>query len=53
MTRRFHQVALDGPHLSRFEDAHIIDHDPCTTGIAIRMVKDAAAAGHPVGRAAA
>jgi hypothetical protein len=41
------QVPLDHPYLARFEDAHSVDHDHESTGIAIRLVNDALAGGHP------
>jgi hypothetical protein len=47
MTGRFHHLSLDDPYLDQFEAAHAIDHDPQSTMMAIGMVKDAVAAGHP------
>jgi hypothetical protein len=53
MTGRFHHVPLDDPYLDRFEEAHAIDRDPRSTTMAIGMVKDALAAGHPADGTAA
>ena len=47
MTGRFHHVSLDDPYLERFEEAHAIDHDPQSTTMAVGLVRDAVAAGHP------
>jgi hypothetical protein len=53
MTGRFHHVSFDNPYLDRFEEAHAIDHDPQSTTMAIGIVTDAVAAGHPGDGAAA
>lgn len=47
MTERFKHVPLDDPYLDRYEEVHAIDRDPQSTSMAIGMVKDAVAAGHP------
>jgi hypothetical protein len=53
MSRRFHHVPLDDPYLDRFGEAHAIDQDPPSTTMAIGIVKDAVAAGHPADGTAA
>jgi hypothetical protein len=53
MAGRLHHVPLDDPYLGRFEDAHAIDHDPQSTTMAVGMVRDAVAAGHPADGTAA
>jgi hypothetical protein len=53
MPGRFHHVPLDHPYLLRFEAAHQMDRNPETTLMAIGMVDDALAAGHPGDQAAA
>jgi hypothetical protein len=47
MTGRYHHVPLDDPYLERFEDAHAVDRDHRSTTMAVGMVRDAVAAGHP------
>lgn len=47
MTGLFRHVPLDDPYLGRFEEAHAIDRNPATTIMAISIVNDARAAGHP------
>jgi hypothetical protein len=53
MTGRIHHVPLDDPYLERFEEAHAIDRDTQSTTMAIGIVKDAVAAGHPADGSAA
>ena len=53
MSERFRHVPLDHPYLARFEAAHEIDRNPESTIIAIGIVDDALAAGHPENEAAA
>jgi hypothetical protein len=53
MTEQFHHVPLDHPYLGRFEGAHSIDGDPHTTNMAIGIVQDALAGGHPGDESAA
>jgi hypothetical protein len=53
MTERFRHVPLDHPYLERFEAAHEIDRNPETTVMAIGIVDDALAAGHPDDKSAA
>jgi hypothetical protein len=53
MSERFRHVPLDHPYLSQFEAAHEIDHNPESTIIAIGIVDDAVAAGHPENESAA
>lgn len=53
MTGRFHHVPLDHPYLERLEAVHQIDRDPETTIMAIGIVDDAVAAGHPDDKSAA
>jgi hypothetical protein len=53
MSERFHHVPLDHPYLARFEAAHEIDRNPESTIIAIGIVDDALAAGHPENESAA
>ena len=53
MTERFHHVPLDHPYLPRFEAAHEMDRDGETTMIAVGIVDDALAAGHPDDKSAA
>jgi hypothetical protein len=47
MPERFRHVPLDHPYLAQFEAAHEMDRDPGSTIIAIGLVDDALAAGHP------
>ena len=47
MPGKFHYVSLDNPYLQRFEEAHAIDSDPQSTTMAISIVQDAVANGHP------
>jgi hypothetical protein len=47
MPGQFHHVSLDDPYLVRYEEAHAIDSDPQSTTMAIGIVKDAVASGHP------
>ncbi len=53
MPGQFHHVSLDDPYLPRFEEAHAIDSDPQSTAMAIGIVKDAVASGHPADDGAA
>ena len=53
MPGTFHHVALDNPYLPRFEEAHAIDSEPQSTTMAISIVQDAVASGHPADEAAA
>jgi hypothetical protein len=53
MPGEFHHVSLDDPYLLRYEDAHAIDRDSQSTTMAIGMVKDAVAGGHPADGSAA
>jgi hypothetical protein len=53
MPDRFGHVPLDHPYLGRFEAAHEIDRNPETTIIAVGIVDDALAAGHPEDESAA
>jgi hypothetical protein len=53
MSERFRHVPLDHPYLARFEAAHEIDRNPESTIIAIGIVDDALAAGHPEDESAA
>jgi hypothetical protein len=53
MPEKFHHVSLDNPYLGRFEEAHAIDSDPQSTSMAIGIVQDAVASGHPADGAAA
>jgi len=48
-----HHVSLDDPYLDRYEEAHALDQDPRSTTMAIGIVSDAVAAGHPADDAAA
>ena len=47
MSGHFEHVPLDHPYLGRFHEAHVIDRNPETTVMAIGIVNDAVAAGHP------
>jgi hypothetical protein len=47
MPGQFHHVSLDDPYLVRYEEAHSIDSDPQSTAMAIGIVRDAVAGGHP------
>ncbi len=53
MPGQFHHVALDDPYLVRYEEAHAIDSDPQSTTMAIGIVQDAVASGHPADDGAA
>jgi hypothetical protein len=53
MPDTFHHVPLDNPYLTRFEEAHGIDSDPRSTTMAIGIVQDAVASGHPADDGAA
>jgi hypothetical protein len=53
MPGTFHHVSLDNPYLNRFEEAHAIDSDPQSTAMAIGIVQDAVASGHPADGTAA
>ena len=53
MTTQFHHVSLDDPYLLRYEEAHSIDSDEQSTKMAIGIVRDAVAGGHPGDDAAA
>ncbi len=53
MPRQFHHVPLDDPYLDRYEEAHAIDSNPQSTTMAIGIVRDAVAVGHPADAAAA
>jgi hypothetical protein len=53
MPGKFHDVSLDDPYLLRYEEAHAIDSDPQSTAMAIGIVQDAVASGHPADDAAA
>jgi hypothetical protein len=52
MPGQFQHVSLDDPYLFRYEEAHAIDSDPQSTTMAIGIVRDAVASGHPAGGAA-
>lgn len=47
MPGQFHHVSVDDPYLERYEEAHAVDRDPQSTTMAIGIVRDAVAAGHP------
>jgi hypothetical protein len=47
MPTQFHHVPLDDPYLLRYEEAHCIDSDEQSTTMAIGIVRDAVAGGHP------
>jgi hypothetical protein len=53
MPGKFHHVPLDDPYLVRYEEAHAIDSDPQSTTMAIGIVQDAVASGHPADNGAA
>jgi hypothetical protein len=53
MPGRFQHVPLDHPFLPRFEAAHQMDRNPETTLMAVGLVDDALAAGHPGDQTAA
>ena len=53
MPAQFHHVPLDDPYLVRYEEAHTIDSDPQSTAMAIGIVQDAVASGHPADNGAA
>jgi hypothetical protein len=53
MTGQFRHVSLDDPYLDRYEEAHAIDRDPQSTTMAIGIVRDAVASGHPAEEGAA
>jgi len=53
MPERFRHVPLDHPYLERFEAVHEMDRNPETTIMAIGLVDDALAAGHPDDKSAA
>jgi hypothetical protein len=53
MPAQFDHVSLDDPYLVRYEEAHAIDSDPQSTTMAIGIVRDAVAVGHPADDAAA
>ena len=53
MPGQFHHVPLDDPYLVRYEEAHAIDSDPQSTTMAIGIVQDAVASGHPADDGAA
>jgi hypothetical protein len=53
MPGQFHHVSLDDPYLLRYEEAHSVDSDPQSTTMAIGIVRDAVAGGHPADDAVA
>jgi hypothetical protein len=53
MPGQSHHVPLDDPYLVRYEEAHAIDSDPQSTTMAIGIVQDAVASGHPADNGAA